>query len=300
MGDYNIKELQKCILNILLAVDKVCREHNIRYWLSDGTMLGAVRHGGFIPWDDDADIAMPRPDYQRFIEHGEEWLPAPFELQTFQKDENCTSAFLKVIDGSTTLIERWALNSIGGVYIDVCPIDGIPAQRWRRKLRIGMVHAAKSWVYLRSRDPYKRGHGYTSWLPLLLQATTKNITLQRLQLRLQTAYDYETAPLIADYDSGDRSTMPREVMGTPTPIMFEGHELLGVEHFIYLSGVTSFHLFHILLFHFPSVLGLKQFHEVMVRLLGFQLFNLLIDSLIVCGSLHVTDDTQCDGIAVFG
>ena len=230
MGDYNIKELQKCILNILLAVDKVCREHNIRYWLSDGTLLGAVRHGGFIPWDDDADIAMPRPDYQRFIEHGEEWLPAPFELQTFQKDENCTSAFLKVIDGSTTLIERWALNSIGGVYIDVCPIDGIPAQRWRRKLRIGMVHAAKSWVYLRSRDPYKRGHGYTSWLPLLLQATTKNITLQRLQLRLQTAYDYETAPLIADYDSGDRSTMPREVMGTPTPIMFEGHELLGVEH----------------------------------------------------------------------
>ena len=133
MGDYNIKELQKCILNILLAVDKVCREHNIRYWLSDGTMLGAVRHGGFIPWDDDADIAMPRPDYQRFIEHGEEWLPAPFELQTFQKDENCTSAFLKVIDGSTTLIERWALNSIGGVYIDVCPIDGIPAQRWRRQ-----------------------------------------------------------------------------------------------------------------------------------------------------------------------
>ena len=67
MGNYDIKELQKCILNILLAVDKVCREHGIRYWLSDGTMLGAVRHGGFIPWDDDADIAMPRPDYQRFI-----------------------------------------------------------------------------------------------------------------------------------------------------------------------------------------------------------------------------------------
>ena len=230
MTDYKIEDIQKCILNILVAVDKVCRENGIRYWLSDGTMLGAVRHGGFIPWDDDADIAMPRPDYERFVKHADEWLPKPFELQTFEKDENCTSEFLKVIDGSTTLIERWSLNQVGGVYIDVCPIDGIPAQKWRRKLRINLYHMLKSWVYLRSRDPYKRGHGYTSWLPRLLQATVKNITLQRLKKRIQTVYDYETAPLGADYDSGDRSTMPREVMGKPTPIMFEGCELMGVEH----------------------------------------------------------------------
>lgn len=228
MADYKVEDIQQHILKVLIAVDKVCREHGIRYWLSDGTMLGAVRHGGFIPWDDDADIAMPRPDFERFIKHGEEWLPKPFELQTFEKDENCTSALLKVIDGSTTLIERWSLNQIGGVYIDVCPIDGIPSQRWRRKLRIAMVHMVKSWVYLRSRDPYKRGRGYTSWLPRLLQATVKNVTLQRLQKRIQSAYDYESAPLIADYDSGDRSSMPREVMGEPTPIMFAGHELLGV------------------------------------------------------------------------
>ena len=228
MADYKVEDIQQHILKVLIAVDKVCREHGIRYWLSDGTMLGAVRHGGFIPWDDDADIAMPRPDFERFIKHGEEWLPKPFELQTFEKDENCTSALLKVIDGSTTLIERWSLNQIGGVYIDVCPIDGIPSQRWRRTLRIAMVHMVKSWVYLRSRDPYKRGRGYTSWLPRLLQATVKNVTLQRLQKRIQSAYDYESAPLIADYDSGDRSSMPREVMGEPTPIMFAGHELLGV------------------------------------------------------------------------
>ena len=190
MANYKIEDIHQHILNILLVVDKVCREHGIRYWLSDGTMLGAVRHGGFIPWDDDADIAMPRPDFQRFIEHGSEWLPEPFELQTFELDENSSCALLKVIDGSTTLIERWSLNQIGGVYIDVCPIDGIPAQRWRRKLRIGLVHMVKTGVYLRNRDPYKRGHGYTSWLPRLLQATVKNITLKRLQKRIQTAYDY--------------------------------------------------------------------------------------------------------------
>lgn len=230
MTNYKIEDIHQCILNILVVVDKVCREHGIRYWLSDGTMLGAVRHGGFIPWDDDADIAMPRPDYERFIKHADEWLPKPYEIQAWEKDEKCTSAFLKVVDGSTTLIERMALNQVGGVYIDVCPIDGIPAQRWRRRLRIGLMHMVKNWVYLRSRDPYKRGHGYTSWLPRLLQATVKNITLQRLKKRVQSVYDYETSPLIADYDSGERSVMKREVMGLPTPIMFEGHELLGVEH----------------------------------------------------------------------
>ena len=223
MADYKIEDIHRSILNVLVAVDKVCREHGLRYWLSDGTMLGAVRHGGFIPWDDDADIAMPRPDVEKLI-------PKPFELQTFERDENCTSALVKFIDGSTTLIERWSLNQIGGVYIDVCPIDGIPRQRWRRKLRIGLVHMVKSWVYLRSRDPYKRGNGYTSWLPRLLQATVSNAALQRLLKRIQTRHDYMTSPLVADYDSGERCVMPREVFGKPTPVLFEGHELMGVEH----------------------------------------------------------------------
>ena len=230
MADYSVKQIQERILTVLLAVDKVCPEHNITYYLSDGTMLGAVRHGGFIPWDDDADIAMPRPDYERFIEHGAEWLPKPFELLCVEKDEKCSGTFLKVIDGSTTLIERWGLYQLGGVYVDILPLDGVAKSKWLRKLRFNRFHAVKSWIYLRNRDPYKRGRGYTSWLPRLLQATVKNITLQRMLKRIQTKYGYYEAPLIADYDSGERSVMPREVMGEPTPITFEGHELLGVEH----------------------------------------------------------------------
>ena len=61
------REMQKYLLGILLAIDKVCREHNLRYYLVAGTMLGAVRHKGFIPWDDDADIAMPRKDYEVLV-----------------------------------------------------------------------------------------------------------------------------------------------------------------------------------------------------------------------------------------
>ena len=63
MASYDIDTLHEHILQILLSVDKVCREHDLTYYCWAGTMLGAVRHQGFIPWDDDMDICMPRPDY---------------------------------------------------------------------------------------------------------------------------------------------------------------------------------------------------------------------------------------------
>ena len=69
MKEIFLDELKKIELTILEEIDKICREQNIRYSLCGGTMLGAIRHGGFIPWDDDIDICMPRPDYNRFVEY---------------------------------------------------------------------------------------------------------------------------------------------------------------------------------------------------------------------------------------
>ena len=73
ISDEQTRELQKYILDMLLAIDKVCREHNLCYYLIAGTMLGAVRHKGFVPWDDDADVALPREDYNEFVKHANEW-----------------------------------------------------------------------------------------------------------------------------------------------------------------------------------------------------------------------------------
>jgi len=230
MANYQIQELQQRTLSILLAVDQVLREHHVNYYISDGTMLGAVRHGGFIPWDDDLDICMPRPDYERFLAQGSEWLPKPFEMVCVEKDERQACTFMKIIDSSTTLIERWGYNQLGGIYIDVFPIDGVSASKWRRKVRFRLYRTLNRLTYLRNRDPYKRGHGASSWLPRLLQATVSNLTLHRWMRWLQTAHSYETSTLVADYDSGERGVMPKAVLGQPTPVTFEGHEVLGVEH----------------------------------------------------------------------
>ena len=96
MVNYDVRTLQLRILNNLMAVDKVCREHGLRYYIYDGTMLGAVRHKGFIPWDDDLDIAMPREDYEEFILHANEWLEQPYEFICMENDASYPLPFGKV------------------------------------------------------------------------------------------------------------------------------------------------------------------------------------------------------------
>ena len=106
MANYDIRPLQLRILKNLLAVDKVCKEHNLRYYIMAGTMLGAVRHKGFIPWDDDLDIGMPRADYDLLMANAKEWLPKPYEAVCAENDKEYPLPFAKVQDADTTLIER--------------------------------------------------------------------------------------------------------------------------------------------------------------------------------------------------
>lgn len=118
MATYDIRPLQLRILKNLLAIDKVCKEHNLRYYIMAGTMLGAVRHKGFIPWDDDLDIGMPRADYDLLMTNAKEWLPKPYEAVCAENDKEYPLPFAKIQDADTTLIERMHLKYLGGVYID--------------------------------------------------------------------------------------------------------------------------------------------------------------------------------------
>lgn len=236
MAAYDIDALHKRILRILLAADACCREHGLRYYLWAGTQLGAVRHKGFIPWDDDIDIAMPRPDYEQLIAHSREWLPQPFEFVCAENDASYPLPFGKIQDASTTLIERRHLHYLGGIYIDVFPIDGVPVNGLSRWLHFAHYEYLKRVLYLLHRDPYKRGHGPSSWLPLLCRRLYTMVGIQQKIRRLLQQYDYETSPLVADYDDGQRGPMPKSVLGTPSPYDFEGERVMGVEQAdVYLS-----------------------------------------------------------------
>lgn len=228
MVQYDIKSLQTRILGVLDAVDAACREHGLTYYLWAGTMLGAVRHKGFIPWDDDADIAMPREDYDRLLAHPE-WLPEPFELVCAENDSSYPLPFAKVQDASTTIIERMHLKFLGGIYIDVFPLDGVPESAIVRRLHFAKYQWYKKILYYIFRDPYKHGRGPGCVVPLLCR---KLFTRQGVQERIRAVmrkYSYSGSRLVADYDDGMRGVMEKHILGAPTPCVFEGHELLGVE-----------------------------------------------------------------------
>lgn len=120
----NLKEIQKLELDILDEVVKFCQENNLKYMLAYGTLLGAVRHKGFIPWDDDVDILMPRKDYQKFIELWND--EGKYKLLECRKNKEYIYPFAKVYNSETVMEEHDVeVRCQLGLYIDIFPIDSI-------------------------------------------------------------------------------------------------------------------------------------------------------------------------------
>ena len=117
--------LKKVEIDILKAFIKVCDSLKLKYYILEGTLLGAVRHKGFIPWDDDIDVGMPRADYERFCHEGQNLLPDHYFIQTINTEKDYRANFAKIRNSRTTFIETSVrhCNINHGIYIDIFPLD---------------------------------------------------------------------------------------------------------------------------------------------------------------------------------
>ncbi len=147
--EIDIRAVQLRELEILKAVMDVCDRHGLRWWADGGTCIGAIRHGGFIPWDDDVDIGMPRADFDRFRQIAPRELPPDLAVQDFQTNRQAAHFILKVHDVTTTFVEEDLApypQAHTGVYIDIFPFDGCPDpgperdKMFRRVKRLRLVN----------------------------------------------------------------------------------------------------------------------------------------------------------------
>ena len=102
MEELSLREVQKIELELLLKFDSICQKNHMRYSLGGGSLLGAIRHKGFIPWDDDIDVMMPRPDYERFLQYCQE-NEVGFNLLTYNTVKGYHGLFAKIWDPKTII-----------------------------------------------------------------------------------------------------------------------------------------------------------------------------------------------------
>ena len=141
-----LRRAQEIMLEILLVVHEICERHDIGYWLDSGTLLGAVRHGGFIPWDDDLDICMKIEDYWRFLEIAQDELPEGMFLQTRGRDRGYKRYFAKVRSNKGRITEYpeqikilrgSKLRYNRGIYIDIFPCIAVAKGKlWFHRLAV--------------------------------------------------------------------------------------------------------------------------------------------------------------------
>lgn len=122
------KELFNVLLDLLSQFDKICRENDLEYSIFAGTLLGAIRHKGFIPWDDDIDIAMSRKDYNKLLQLSSDKIPVPYFLQTPTTDKGYHKGFARLRNSNTTEISYIdaVFECNHGAFIDIFPLDAVP------------------------------------------------------------------------------------------------------------------------------------------------------------------------------
>ena len=145
-------------LKIALEIKRICEKHGIRYFLTAGTLLGAVRHGGFIPWDDDMDIGMLRSDYERFLDVCKTELGEEFFLQTWDTDDNYPFSYAKVRLRGTHFVEGFSEDvnlKENGLFVDVSPFDCVPDNEISGKVQAAKYYLCKRLLWI------KKGMGKT-------------------------------------------------------------------------------------------------------------------------------------------
>lgn len=228
----SLEEIKKIELNILTEFASFCDSNNLKYYLAYGTLLGAVRHKGFIPWDDDIDVIMPRPDYNKFIElTGYKPIKENLETRLYRA---CLHPniypFAKVVDTKTIVYEKGkSRKNISGIWIDIFPLDGYPEDKEAAEKLFNKYKRLRNLQDLATTNPFYVRQNITKKIikaifitPFVKLYGIKNIC-RKIDLLAQT-YSYENCQTLSDFTWGDNieSYLLKSELEPAVQLEFEG------------------------------------------------------------------------------
>ncbi len=240
--DYpHLSDLQKAELKILKAFDAIAKKYNIKYYLADGTLLGAVRHKGFIPWDDDIDITITRSEYERFKSIANKELPSSMYLSTFD-----TPGHIWLVPRIIDKNSRFYLNNAAkkkeiGAWIDFLILDGVPEPGLKKKIW--------GFTYLMARMLYQFSNFSTAvnlnrkgrpWYEYVAIRFAKFTHIEKILSPVKMGHFYDWVCTKFDYDKCDSCCMlsntfqlkgitPKSWIGDGVEYQFEDMILLGLQ-----------------------------------------------------------------------
>lgn len=238
--DEDIKIIQLHSLGILKELIKIFDEHNLTYYLSGGTLLGAVRHKGFIPWDDDIDISMPREDYENFLSISSETLDKRYFVQNFKTDNEYKYYITRVLDRNYD-IEEIRTKKRTNPAVDILPLDGSPNNILARKVHFLKCMSLRYLISLCNRKiiDMKRRRNI---IERILVNTLRFIPFERFldEYKLKTLLDHSLKKYSmqsSDYSGclmgayRTKQMVPTEWFGENKVYQFENLNLSGPENF---------------------------------------------------------------------
>ena len=240
----SLRKMQIVELNILKKIVEICEKNNLRYYMLGGTLLGAIRHQGFIPWDDDIDIGMPRKDYEKFLEIMNQQLPENWVIDNYMNNPDTLIAITRIEDSTIKIIDRSAeIEKTRYAWVDILPMDGMPKNAISKEIhKLQLLYCRLKFKYSifskyvnqkqKNRPIHEKILIKIGQIVNFEKVLNKQKCIEKMEKKLKK-YSYDEAEHVVDFMGAYKfkEMFPKKIYDETCYYQFEDMELVGPKNY---------------------------------------------------------------------